>query len=136
MWAERRRRGGRAAPLPMQSAAESGPFFAATRVRSGEGDPKASEVMPFDEQIAEIAGWLAAQIMIGAIAGWLAGQIRTGAGFGLVGNIIVGIIGAIIAGWFFPYLWVPFGNAFVAKVIYALIGSIILLFVVGLLKRA
>lgn len=86
--------------------------------------------MPFDVQALII--WL----VIGGIAGWLAGQIMTGAGFGLVGNIIVGIIGAVIAGWLFPYLWVPFGNAFVAAVVNALIGSIILLFVIGLLKRA
>ncbi|TIW91419.1 MAG: GlsB/YeaQ/YmgE family stress response membrane protein, partial [Mesorhizobium sp.] len=40
-------------------------------------------------------------IIIGAIAGWLAGLIVSGFGFGLIGNIIVGIVGAFIAGWLF-----------------------------------
>lgn len=40
-------------------------------------------------------------IIIGAIAGWLAGEIKRGFGFGLIGNIIVGIIGALVGGWLF-----------------------------------
>ena len=75
-------------------------------------------------------------LVIGAIAGWLAGQIMTGGGFGLVGNIIVGIIGAAVAGWLFPQLGFAFGNPFVGAVINALIGAILVLFVVGLLRRA
>jgi uncharacterized membrane protein YeaQ/YmgE (transglycosylase-associated protein family) len=87
--------------------------------------------MPID--IGALIVWLA----IGAIAGWLAGQIMTGGGFGLVGNIVVGIIGAIVAGWLFPYLgFVFFANPWVGAIINALIGSIIVLFVLGLLKRA
>ncbi|MBO0765539.1 MAG: GlsB/YeaQ/YmgE family stress response membrane protein [Hyphomicrobiaceae bacterium] len=77
--------------------------------------------------------WLA----IGAIAGWLAGQIMSGGGFGLIGNIILGIVGAVVAGWLFPNLgWVLFANPWVAAIVNALIGSIIVLFVLGLLKRA
>ena len=45
--------------------------------------------------LEEIIVWL----VIGAIAGWLAGLIMKGYGFGLIGNIVVGIIGAVIAGW-------------------------------------
>ena len=49
-------------------------------------------------------------LIVGAIAGWLAGQIMTGFGFGLVGNIVLGIVGAIVAGWLFPNSgrWVGF----------------------------
>jgi uncharacterized membrane protein YeaQ/YmgE (transglycosylase-associated protein family) len=43
-------------------------------------------------------------LVIGAIAGWLAGQIMEGYGFGLIGNIVVGIVGAVIAGWLLPRL--------------------------------
>jgi uncharacterized membrane protein YeaQ/YmgE (transglycosylase-associated protein family) len=87
--------------------------------------------MPLDVQSLII--WL----VIGAIAGWLAGQIMTGGGFGLVGNIVVGIIGAAIAGWLFPYLGFSFfANSYVAATVNALVGAIILLFVLGLLKRA
>jgi uncharacterized membrane protein YeaQ/YmgE (transglycosylase-associated protein family) len=45
-----------------------------------------------------------ASLIIGAIAGWLAGLIVRGAGFGLIGNIVIGIIGALVAGWLLPRL--------------------------------
>jgi uncharacterized membrane protein YeaQ/YmgE (transglycosylase-associated protein family) len=82
--------------------------------------------------IEAIVAWL----VIGAIAGWLASNIITGGGLGLIGNIVVGIIGAFIAGWLFPFLWVPIGGPFIGTIINAVIGSIILLLVLGLLKRA
>ena len=73
-------------------------------------------------------------LVIGAIAGWLAGQIMTGFGFGLVGNIVLGIVGAIVAGWLFPRFW-PMGGI-PGAIIHAAVGAIIVLFVVGLIKRA
>jgi uncharacterized membrane protein YeaQ/YmgE (transglycosylase-associated protein family) len=75
-------------------------------------------------------------VVIGAVAGWLASQILTGGGLGLVGNIVLGIVGAVVAGWLFPYLGFAFGGPYIAALINALIGSIIVLFVLGLLKRA
>jgi uncharacterized membrane protein YeaQ/YmgE (transglycosylase-associated protein family) len=86
--------------------------------------------MPID--LTSLIVWL----VIGAIAGWLAGQIMTGGGLGLVGNIVLGIVGAIVAGWLFPHLGFAFGEPLVAAIINALIGSIIVLFVLGLVKRA
>jgi uncharacterized membrane protein YeaQ/YmgE (transglycosylase-associated protein family) len=86
--------------------------------------------MPIDIQALIV--WL----VIGAIAGWLAGQIMTGGGLGLVGNIILGIVGAIVAGWLFPYFGFALGGPLIGAIINALIGSIIVLFVLGLLKRA
>ena len=72
-------------------------------------------------------------LAIGAVAGWLAGQIYRGAGFGLVGNIIVGILGAIIAGYLLPgYLHF---SGIVSQMINAAIGAIILLFLVSLVRR-
>ena len=82
--------------------------------------------------IEAIIVWL----VIGAIAGWLAGQIMTGGGLGLVGNIVVGIVGAVVAGWLFPTLGFAVGGPLVGAIINALIGAIIVLFVLGLLKRA
>jgi uncharacterized membrane protein YeaQ/YmgE (transglycosylase-associated protein family) len=73
-------------------------------------------------------------LAIGAIAGWLAGQIIKGGGFGLVGNIVVGIAGALVAGFLFPG-FLPFGGL-VGAIISAAIGAIILLLIVGLIKRA
>ena len=75
-------------------------------------------------------------LIIGAIAGWLAGLIMKGYGLGLVGNIIVGVIGAFIAGWLLPMVGLNIGGGIVAAIIDALIGAIILLFVIGLFKRA
>jgi len=69
----------------------------------------------------------------GAVAGWLAGLIYSGAGFGLVGNIIVGILGAIIAGAFLPdFLHV---SGIVGQIITDAIGAIVLLFLVSLVRR-
>jgi uncharacterized membrane protein YeaQ/YmgE (transglycosylase-associated protein family) len=86
--------------------------------------------MPIDVQALVI--WL----IIGGVAGWLAGQIMSGGGFGLVGNIIVGIVGAVVAGWLFPTLGFSIGGPFVGAIVNALIGAIIVLFVIGLLRRA
>jgi uncharacterized membrane protein YeaQ/YmgE (transglycosylase-associated protein family) len=73
-------------------------------------------------------------LIVGAIAGWLAGQIMTGFGFGLVGNIVLGIVGAVVAGWLFPRFW-PMGGI-PGAIVHAAIGAIIVLFVIGLIKRA
>ncbi|MER8808800.1 GlsB/YeaQ/YmgE family stress response membrane protein [Mesorhizobium australicum] len=75
-------------------------------------------------------------ILIGAIAGWLAGLIVSGFGFGLIGNIIVGIVGAFIAGWLFPRIGLSIGGGIIASIIHATIGAIILLVLVRVLKRA
>ena len=72
-------------------------------------------------------------IVIGAVAGWLAGVIYKGAGFGLVGNIVVGILGAIIAGTLLPgFLHL---SGIVGQIISDAIGAIILLFLVNLVYR-
>ena len=74
--------------------------------------------------------------MVGAVAGWLAGVIMKGFGFGLIGNIIVGIVGAFLAGWLLPQLGVSIGSGIVGAIIHATIGAIILLLILRLVKRA
>jgi uncharacterized membrane protein YeaQ/YmgE (transglycosylase-associated protein family) len=74
-------------------------------------------------------------LLIGAIAGWLAGQIMKGGGFGLVGDIIVGIVGAFIAGILFPRLGFAFGNPLVGSIIAAVVGACLLLFIMRLVRR-
>jgi len=76
-------------------------------------------------------------ILVGAVAGFLAGVLVRGYGLGLVGNIVVGILGAFIAGWLLPRIGVAFtvGNAMVTSIVYATIGAVILLLVVGLVRR-
>jgi uncharacterized membrane protein YeaQ/YmgE (transglycosylase-associated protein family) len=75
-------------------------------------------------------------LLIGAIAGWLAGQIVRGMGFGLIGNIVVGIVGAFIAAWLLPKLGVSIGAGYVRDIVHATIGAVILLVVLGLIRRA
>jgi len=77
-------------------------------------------------------------LLIGAIAGWLAGVIVRGFGFGLIGNIVIGIVGALLASWLLPLLGISFSvvNPFVTAVLYALIGAIVLLVIAGLFRRA
>ena len=75
-------------------------------------------------------------LVIGAIAGWLAGLLMTGGGFGLVGNILVGIIGAFVAGWLFPNFWPSMGSPMVNSIVHALVGALLVLFVLGLVRRA
>ncbi|QBB68924.1 GlsB/YeaQ/YmgE family stress response membrane protein [Pseudolysobacter antarcticus] len=76
-------------------------------------------------------------LLIGAIAGWLAGQVVKGHGFGLVGNIVVGIVGAFLAGWLLPRLGLNLGlSGILGEIIFAAVGAIILLFLIGLIKRA
>jgi uncharacterized membrane protein YeaQ/YmgE (transglycosylase-associated protein family) len=76
-------------------------------------------------------------VLIGAIAGWLAGVIFSGGGYGLVGNVIIGIIGAFIGGWLFPRLGVAItpGSPVVASIITATAGALILLFILSLIRR-
>jgi uncharacterized membrane protein YeaQ/YmgE (transglycosylase-associated protein family) len=75
-------------------------------------------------------------LIVGGIAGWLAGIIVKGYGFGLVGNIIIGIVGAFIAGLLFPRLGITLGAGIVGAIIHAMIGAVILLVIIGLIRRA
>ncbi|MFM9850876.1 MAG: GlsB/YeaQ/YmgE family stress response membrane protein [Hyphomicrobiaceae bacterium] len=74
-------------------------------------------------------------LVIGAIAGWLAGQVMSGGGFGLVGDVIVGIIGAVVAGLLLPQLGIYIGGGLIGAIINAFIGACAVLFVLRLIKR-
>ena len=76
-----------------------------------------------------------AWIIIGGIAGWLAGVLIKGYGFGIVGNIIIGILGAGIAGILAPKLGL-YTESTGGNIVAAVIGALILLFLIGLVKRA
>jgi uncharacterized membrane protein YeaQ/YmgE (transglycosylase-associated protein family) len=79
---------------------------------------------------------LIAWLIIGAVAGWLAGLLVKGGGFGLIVDIIVGIVGAFIGGWLASVLGISIGGGFIGSIIIAVIGAVILLFVIRLFKRA
>ena len=74
-------------------------------------------------------------LFVGLIAGWLAGQIVQGTGFGIIGDILVGIAGALVASLLFPKLGIAIGTGLVREIIYSAIGAIILLVIVRLLFR-
>ena len=76
-----------------------------------------------------------AALIIGGIAGWLAGLIVRGAGFGILGNIVVGIIGALLASWLLPQLGVSLGAGWVRDIINATIGAVIILVILSLIRR-
>ncbi len=77
-----------------------------------------------------------AWIIVGAIAGWLAGLIVKGAGFGLLGNIVIGIVGAVVAGWLLPQLGIRLGAGMVGEIINGAIGGVIVLVILSLIRRA
>jgi len=74
-------------------------------------------------------------LVVGLVAGWLAGLITHGGGFGLVGNIIVGIVGAFIGFHLLQYLGVGMGHGTINAILTATFGAVILLFVIGLVRR-
>ncbi|ANB75456.1 GlsB/YeaQ/YmgE family stress response membrane protein [Paraburkholderia phytofirmans] len=78
-----------------------------------------------------IIAWL----IIGAIAGWLAGVLVKGGGFGLIVDIIVGIVGAFIGGWLAGVLHISLGGGWLGSIITAVIGAVILLFLIRLVRR-
>lgn len=75
-------------------------------------------------------------LLIGAISGWLAGQIRSGYGFGLIGNIIVGIVGSFLGSWIFSQMGVGVGAGVLGTIFVSVIGALVLLFLIGLVRRA
>ena len=75
-------------------------------------------------------------ILIGLCAGWLAGQFMKGGGFGPLGDIIVGVIGALLGGFLFDSLGIYPGGGLFGALIVATVGAIVLLFLIRLIKRA
>ena len=73
-------------------------------------------------------------LAIGAVAGWLGSTIMKGGGFGLLGNIVVGILGAIVGGFLFNLLGVSAGGV-IGSIVTATVGAIVLLFIVGMIKK-
>jgi len=74
-------------------------------------------------------------LLIGAVAGWLAGVIVKGGGFGILGDIVVGIVGAFAGGWLLPRLGVQLGVGLVSIIASATIGAVVLLLVLRLIRR-
>lgn len=75
-------------------------------------------------------------LLVGLVAGVLASMVVRGGGFGIVGDIVVGILGALLGGWLLPRLGVSIGSGIVATIIVAFIGAVILLLIFRVIRRA
>src|SRR6266446_432266 len=73
-------------------------------------------------------------LLVGLVAGWLAGKIVQGTGFGLIGDPIIGIVGAFIGDWLLPQIGIHLGTGIVSAIVNATIGAVLLLLVVRLFR--
>jgi uncharacterized membrane protein YeaQ/YmgE (transglycosylase-associated protein family) len=79
---------------------------------------------------------LLAFLLVGIVAGWLAGKLVSGGGFGLIGDLVVGVIGAFIGGFLFNSFGVSSGGGLLGSIVVATIGAVVLLMLIRLVKRA
>ena len=76
-------------------------------------------------------------LLIGLIAGWLAGKIMKGSGYGLVGDLVIGVVGSVIGGHVFGWLGIGLGlTGFMGAELTALVGAILLILAVRVLRHA
>jgi len=75
-------------------------------------------------------------ILVGLVAGWLAGVLVKGGGFGVVGDIVVGVLGALVGGFLFGVLGFSGGGGLLGSIVVATVGAVVLIFVLRLVKRA
>lgn len=75
-------------------------------------------------------------LIVGIIAGWLAGVLVKGGGFGLVGDLVVGVIGAFLGGFLFNLLGLYSSGGLIGSIVVATVGAVVLLIIVRAIKRA
>jgi len=80
-------------------------------------------------------GSLIVLLLVGLVAGWLAGKLIDGTGFGLIGDLGVGIIGAFIGSWLLGALGIFIGMGLIGAIISATIGAVVLLVVIKMIKK-
>jgi len=73
-------------------------------------------------------------IVVGVVAGWLAGKIVRGGGFGLIGDLVVGVVGAFIGDWLLPQLHIHVGSGVIALIVNATVGAVVLLILIRLVS--
>lgn len=74
-------------------------------------------------------------LLIGLAAGWLAGRLVKGSGFGLVGNLVVGVIGAVLGGFLFDLLGLA-ATGLLGRLVMAVAGAVVFLFLLRFIKKA
>ncbi len=75
-------------------------------------------------------------LVVGLIAGWLAGVVMKGGGYGMVADIVIGILGGILGGWIFSALGIGTGSGLIGGIIVAFVGAVVLVAITRVLKRA
>lgn len=75
-------------------------------------------------------------ILVGLIAGWLAGQVMKGGGYGVLVDIILGIVGGVVGGWLFGALGIWPGGGIIGAILVAFVGAVILVWITRLIKKA
>ena len=73
-------------------------------------------------------------MVVGLLAGWLAGEIVQGTGFGIVGDLLIGIAGAFVGSWLLPQLGLHLGSGMTSAIINAAIGALLLLLIIRLVR--
>ena len=73
-------------------------------------------------------------LLIGVLAGWIAGKLMKGSGYGLLGNMVIGVVGAFVGKYLFGFLGFSFAGI-MGTLLAAVLGAVILIFVVGIVKR-
>jgi uncharacterized membrane protein YeaQ/YmgE (transglycosylase-associated protein family) len=74
-------------------------------------------------------------IIMGAIVGWLAGKIMSGHGYGIIWDIVLGILGSFLGGWLFTLIFGTQPTGLIISFIVALIGAVVLVAIVHMVKR-
>jgi uncharacterized membrane protein YeaQ/YmgE (transglycosylase-associated protein family) len=75
-------------------------------------------------------------IIVGLIAGWLAGQVMRGGGYGILVDILLGLVGGVIGGWLFGAMGLFAGGGIVGSIIVSFVGAVILVALTRAIRRA
>ena len=74
-------------------------------------------------------------LLVGLVAGWLAGMLVKGGGFGLVGDLLIGVLGAVLGGWLFGAMGASLGGGLIGSLAVATVGAVLLLIMVRLVRQ-
>jgi uncharacterized membrane protein YeaQ/YmgE (transglycosylase-associated protein family) len=75
-------------------------------------------------------------ILVGLIAGWLAGQVMKGGGYGVIADLLLGLVGGVIGGWLFGALGIFPGGGIIGSILVAFVGAVILVAITHAIRRA
>jgi uncharacterized membrane protein YeaQ/YmgE (transglycosylase-associated protein family) len=75
-------------------------------------------------------------IVVGVIAGWAAGKIMKGSGYGVLGDLVLGLLGGLVGGWLLGVLGLYSGGGLIPSIITAIIGAVVLVAIVRMIKKA